>query len=601
MSNKNPTPEFQTRIQQFSETFDSLNKRHQTLSVLRVIMFVSFLVLVVYAANIRSGYLLTGVLIVFTTAFGFIISIHNKLKFSRDTTKHLIRINEEEVLRLGGGLSKLYDGHHYEDKNHFFAPDLDIFGSNSLFQLLVRSRQEKSRDLAASWLLQHAPPKEISERHEAVRELSKKTEWRQHFTALGMHNEQNEKANNDGFMAWLKDDNSFLGKTLWEILSYLMPALSLCLTVLILAFDYPYQLIFIPILTNLFFLKVIFDPLLKITKEFDAATKTLKSYEKLINSVENTVFESKKLLELQSVFTDQNRSASTAVRSLRRILLQLFNRANMLYFPLNMVFLLDLIWLLKAEKWRKSYGHQVENWFDAIHEIDVLNDMASLSYANPDFVFPTVANEPYSLKALQLGHPLIPVSERITNDFTLSGRGKSGLITGSNMSGKSTFLRTVGINLVMAQSGLPVCAASYTYSPMMVFSSMRTQDNLEEHISSFYAELSRIKLLLDSIGDKPIFYLLDEILKGTNSEDRHKGSLSLVSQLTHKNCMGLVTTHDLSLANMENDLVTNYSFNSNIVGDEIIFDYKLTPGPCKSFNASKLMEKMGIIVEEGRE
>lgn len=166
------------------------------------------------------------------------------------------------------------------------------------------------------------------------------------------------------------------------------------------------------------------------------------------------------------------------------------------------------------------------------------------------------------------------------------------------MSGKSTFLRTVGVNLVLAQMGAPVCAEKFQFSLTGIFTSMRTQDNLEESVSSFYAELKRIKTLLNSLeSEVPVFYFLDEILKGTNSDDRHIGAMALIDQLTKKPCMGMISTHDVHLAELskENSKIENYSFNSTIDGDKIDFDYKLTPGPCKSFNASKLMEQMGII------
>ncbi|MFT7162099.1 MAG: DNA mismatch repair ATPase MutS, partial [Bacteroidia bacterium] len=348
----------------------------------------------------------------------------------------------------------------------------------------------------------------------------------------------------------------------------------------------------------LLLLKVAFKPLMTFTKTFDRAVDFLKSYEKLIIKAENRSFQSPKLIALQEIFKSEDYQASMAIGSLRKILYRLMNRMNLMYAAVNVFFLLDMALLLNAEKWKAKYGSKVKLWFDTIHEIDLLNDMSSMAYGNPDFIFPEIRDGKHQLNTIDLGHPLIHASGRIKNNFELNGEGSLGLITGSNMSGKSTFLRTVGVNLVMAQAGLPVCASTLTMSPTRVFTSMRTQDNLEEHISSFYAELSRIKLLLDSIGEVPIFFLLDEILKGTNSEDRHKGSLALIDQLSEKNGTGLISTHDLTLSNLKNEKARNYSFNSEIIKDEIIFDYKLTDGPCRSFNASKLMEQMGIIVSK---
>ncbi|MCV9389544.1 MutS-related protein [Reichenbachiella ulvae] len=240
----------------------------------------------------------------------------------------------------------------------------------------------------------------------------------------------------------------------------------------------------------------------------------------------------------------------------------------------------------------------MQNWFDAVHQIDALSDLASFAYANPTFTFPKLSDTDHVLVAEQMAHPLIKSTQRVSNDFALSGKGRLGLVTGSNMWGKSTFLRTIGINLVLAQMGAPVCARKFELSLVQLFTSMRTQDNLEENVSSFYAELKRLKQLLDLLQQgEPIFYMLDEILKGTNSEDRHKGALSLIDQLIKENCRGLISTHDIQLSALSKDQpnIQNMNFNSSIVDDEIIFDYKLSLAPCGSFNASKLMEKMGII------
>ncbi len=592
-----PKDIFKQRVAALSKELQSKTATHKSLSILRIVVFIILVVAVVYAANIRSGLLLSAVCGIGFLGFSLLIRTHNRIRFVRKTTKNLIQINQEEIQRLEGNFSTLNHGSVFAEKGHNYAHDLDVFGSNSLFQLVVRSRMIPTQKLAAKWLTTHAPAEEILERQEAVKELTNNIDWRQQYTALGMHQNltEDQSDSHQRFLDWLQGDSRFLKSPFWQILSGVIPLTSLALGVLILGFSFPYQLIFIPILLNLYFLRVTFVPLLDITQQFDAAAKSLNAYEKLIEQVEARTFSAQKLTKLRGALLTDSGSASSAVKALRRILLQLLNRANILYFPLNMVFLLDLIWLLKAEKWRKNYGSQMKNWLDSVHEIDVLNDMAGVAAAHPDFVFPTLAKTSHTLVAKQLGHPLIPATGRITNDFELIGKGQVALVTGSNMSGKSTFLRTVGVGLVMAQCGLPVCAHSFTFSPLTVFTSMRTEDNLEESISSFYAELSRIKLLLDSLGEAPVFYLLDEILKGTNSEDRHKGSVSLVEQLSKNNCMGMVTTHDLALADIANDNVTNYSFNSTITGDEIKFDYTLTEGPCKSFNASKLMEKMGII------
>ena len=592
---------FNSRIDSCQSKIELLDKKHRTLSLLRIVLFISLSILIVYAANDRNSVLLAASILAFIVGFGVLIRTHNRIKFERQNTKFRRQLNQEEIQRLEGDFANIYSGEKYDDKSHFYTSDLDIFGSSSIYQLLVRSRISPSRNLAAQWLKNHADPEEITKRQEAVAELIPRNDWREQFTSLGMHipsDDDVDQSISNEFHEWIAKPLEKFARPVWSVISILMTSLGIAASLGILFFSLPYQLIFIPMLINFYLLRVTFQPLLDATNGFNTISNQLKFYERLIQLVEEQDFKSEKAKHLQQRLVSENVTASATIKSLKSVLQQLLNRGNQFYFVFNVVFLLDLFWLLRVEKWKRIYGSHLQDWFDVIHEMDVLIDMASLSFANPDFVVPRIEESKLSLDAKSLGHPMIDRQQRVSNDFSISDQGKIGLITGSNMSGKSTFQRTVGISLVMAQMGLPVCATEYTFSTCRVFTSMRTQDNLEEHISSFYAELSRLKLLLDSFGSDPIFFLLDEILKGTNSEDRHTGSVALIDQLSSKNGMGLVSTHDLSLSEIDIKNVQNYSFNSTIVNDEIIFDYKLTHGPCKSFNASKMMENMGIILRK---
>jgi DNA mismatch repair ATPase MutS len=271
-----------------------------------------------------------------------------------------------------------------------------------------------------------------------------------------------------------------------------------------------------------------------------------------------------------------------------------------LYQLLNAVLLLDIFWYLKINKWKEENEANLEEWFEVIGTIDTLMSIAGFAFSNPDYQYSEIADTPHTIRAEELGHPLINSNKRVSNNFDFSGKGGVCLITGSNMSGKSTFLRTVGINCVLGLMGAPVCAKSMQVGELKVFTSMRTQDDLEESVSSFYAELKRLKQLIGQIDEvRPTLFMIDEVLKGTNSDDRHKGATALIKQLNKTNAFGFVSTHDIVLGNMTNELagVKNYSFNSTITGNEIHFNYKLTPGLCKSFNATKLMQLMGIEVE----
>jgi DNA mismatch repair ATPase MutS len=256
--------------------------------------------------------------------------------------------------------------------------------------------------------------------------------------------------------------------------------------------------------------------------------------------------------------------------------------------------------MIRLEKWKSGMESTVRKWFDALAEAEVLNSMACFAFANPEYILPETTGADFHYEARELGHPLILAQKRVSNSFFVEGRGKTVVVTGSNMSGKSTFLRTLGINAVLALAGAPVCAASCRISVFQVFTAMRTQDSLEESVSSFYAELKRLRQLIDLLPEgQPVFYLLDEILKGTNSNDRHEGAKALIRQLHKHNATGLVSTHDLALGQMGEispEYVTNYSFNSEFADGKLYFDYKLREGICQSFNASQLMRQMGIEV-----
>ena len=273
--------------------------------------------------------------------------------------------------------------------------------------------------------------------------------------------------------------------------------------------------------------------------------------------------------------------------------------SNQFYPIINTFWLIDIYWILAAEKWKTTNASHLKVWAEAVGEFETLNSLAGFSYSNPSYNFPKIKDGACTIHFESLGHPLLKTESRICNSFHLNSSDNVVMITGSNMAGKSTFLRTVGVNIVLALMGAPCCANTAELTVMQLFTSMRTQDNLEEGISSFNAELRKVEQLLQLIQrGEPVFFLLDEMFKGTNSKDRHRGGFSLIKQLEELNAFGMISTHDLDLAEVagKHNLVTNYSFNSEIQEGNMTFDYLLTPGLCKDFNASELMKRSGIKV-----
>ena len=310
-------------------------------------------------------------------------------------------------------------------------------------------------------------------------------------------------------------------------------------------------------------------------------------------------FQDPLLNSLKKHFQSEITRASKQVKELNGILNRFDYRLNpIVYIPLNILLLWDLQQILQLEKWKSKNNQEVSHWFDAMARFEVLSSLGTLAFNHPHWCFPDLNKEKPEFTAVQLGHPLIKPEKSVCNDFSAIGSGNINIITGSNMAGKSTFLRSVGVNMILATMGAPVCATKMTVSPLKVMTSMRIKDNLEENTSTFYAELKKLKTIIDAVNSRqPVFILLDEILRGTNSLDRQTGSMALIRQLLHHNATGIVATHDLELAGMIKEFpegIHNYYFDAALDGEELYFDYTLKQGVCQNLNASILMKKIGI-------
>jgi DNA mismatch repair ATPase MutS len=337
----------------------------------------------------------------------------------------------------------------------------------------------------------------------------------------------------------------------------------------------------------------------------EQAVLRLKRYVELMDRIIQEEFTAPFLIKLKGMLVSGGIPASRQVRNLMTIAEHSNLRYSnaLIYFPLNIVFLWDLRTLRRMNRWQKRWGGSVRGWFEATGEIEALSSLAGLCHDNPHWAFPGVREDSPAFLAESLGHPLIPAAERVANDLSLACRGTVFIITGSNMSGKSTLLRTVGINLVLAYAGAPVCAHGMTCSHMRIYSKMQVHDNLEERVSTFYAELKRMKMIIDAAksGD-PLIFLLDEIFRGTNSRDRIIATRTVIRQLHKLNTIGLISTHDLELGSLEKEfpgLISNYHFDDDIKNGRIHFDFRLKPGISQTANAIALMRMIGIQVEEG--
>jgi hypothetical protein len=496
-----------------------------------------------------------------------------------------------------------YDGAIFKQPTHSYENDLDIFGQASLYQYLNRCLSDQGKLLMAEHLLAAQSTEYILQQQEAVTELSTTMSWVQQFSAYGMANNITKKTE-EKITNWLKEDSTSFTWKGWNWFIQIYSAITVTSLVLYMVDVIPSN-IFYP-LTLLYFLFTFYQSK-KVHNTYSQLGKIVDEVATLqvqLKWLEEANFSSKLFNNIQSNISNSNQTkASLQIFHLKKILDRFDARLNVfLFFFLNSFLLWDTRQMLSLMKWKNSNKELVNHWFNAIASTEVSISLATLYFNQPQFVFPTISNTHFEFTAIDLGHPLIAENKRVNNSFTLNGTGKTALITGSNMGGKSTFLRSIGVNTVLALMGAPVCAKEFTISNIELMSSMRIADNLAESTSTFYAELKKIQGIIEAVkAQRKVFILLDEILRGTNSLDRHTGSKALIQQLIRQNAVAIIATHDVELAHLETQFpnaISNYHFDVQVANEELYFDYKLKQGICTSLNASILMKKIGIEMTE---
>ena len=595
-----PTETFQSRKVNFQNLAEQFQKKYNQWAIFRAILFLVIALISFVIYQYLNGDYVIAVVIIGISIFLFSVNKHLKIKYLRDRNSILSTLNEDEIKRLDNVFTRTETGEQFAESNHFYASDLDIFGKQSLFKLLNRTHTYTGSSTLANWLKFPAQKTEILNRQESIEELSVKIDFRQNLEASAMLIEEVSESTQK-LISWSQEpENETIKKPIFQYGKFL-PYVTVSL-ILTWAFGYiPIGYPLLMLIIHGFILKQIYDIVSNALDQTIRLSSTLKAYANLSELIVNEVFTHQKLKDLQTELSE----ASPSIRRLEDILNKLGNRANPIFaLFVGIPLLWDIQYFIKLEKWKKSYQRNLPRWLVSIAEFETLNSFAGLRFANPDFIKPEISEDVILLKTKGLAHPMIRRTKRIANDIELVGEGKTIIITGSNMSGKSTFQRTVAVNMVLALAGSVVCAEAFTCSCMQVFTSMRTQDSLEEDTSSFYAELKRLKTLILAVNSKkfenlPILYFLDEILKGTNSKDRHEGAKALMLQLHKTTTSGFISTHDVELGDEFDDqgFVENYSFSSEVVNNDLVFDYKLRLGVCHSFNASMLMKGIGIEME----
>lgn len=575
----------------------ALKNKSSLLSWLRLFIFLAFI------ASFISAFAYNVVLIypalMLLAAFICLLVYHEKVNFK-------IRFHETYSQCLNDELSALEykfpfeSGNKYIDPEHPYTWDLDIFGKNSIFSSLNRTSTTRgSKKLADNFINPSLENETIREKQEAVRELSGMHQWLLNFRAYGILGTSSENSERE-VIDWAAAKPYFSSLS-FALLIYLIPGISLGMTILValggISVNSFILYMFIPLGISGMFAS-------RITKRHNQVSRKsamLTNYASRLRMTETMAFSSPHLTGIQNNLGKGNATASAAIKKLSRIISSMDARLNwLMWIILNFLLLWDLRQMRRLELWQKEHKQQLNQWFEALATIEALGSLAGYAILNPLFTYPDPTDKLLAIKAVDAGHPLIPPDRRIDNTIDITGKGTFNIITGANMAGKSTYLRTVGINLVLAMTGAPVCAAEFLFFPAIPYTSLHTLDSLSTNKSYFFAELERLKLIIDTLNrGLNIYVFLDEILKGTNSYDKQNGSKALLRQLVTLGASGMIATHDLDLGQLEQSFpenITNYCFEAVIINNELYFDYKLNQGIAKNMNATFLMKHMGITV-----
>jgi ABC-type multidrug transport system fused ATPase/permease subunit len=569
------------------------------LSVLRFICFAGGLVLIVLAF-IRNQALGILAALVITLIFLYLLKLFGIHSEKKEFNSNLSLINMNEAESLSGNNSMFPSGGKYSDNSHDFSYDVDLFGESSLFQYLNRTVTGYGSDILASWLSDPYPVSgDLAARQEIIRELASKLSWRQNFMAAGMKVPLG-KSDISLLIKWLNDEPEKAVSPSRRFLIYLLPSLAILSLALVIAGIVPYSVFILIFLVNLFYIGSGVKATNRIHNILSGNYIYLSSMNSLLDLIGKEKFASATLNEMKDQISGSEISASAAVKKLGRLIQSFDSRLNVFAgFFLNGMLLWDYQCIHRLSEWKAKYRDMFPQWLDILGRTDAFSSLGNYAFNNDGFAYPVRSDSGMILSAGNLGHPLIDGGKRVSNDFTLERQGSICIITGANMAGKSTFLRTVAVNYIIGMTGAPVCASSMVFTPVKLFTSMRTTDSLSGNESYFYAELKRLRNLKSRIeAGEPVFFILDEILKGTNSADKAMGSKMFIRRMIMMKGTGMIATHDISLGDLENEfpgIVFNMCFEIEIDGETISFDYRLYPGITRKMNAALLMKQMGIL------
>lgn len=597
----NPENHYTERLSLTAGQLQQVKKQIFRISMLRLALFIAGIAGLYFFFN-QTTLLITCICLTFLPLF-ILVKIHNRFFIRKEWLETQARIIQEELQALSGDYSSFEDGKEYVNPEHPYSFDLDIFGRRSLFQSINRTCTFFGKVRLAEWLQNHLHKKtSIEKRQEMIREISEHTLFREQFRVAGLvHHGQSSDA--EKIQAWSQSPAQYLHAGWVKAFIWGVPVINSLLLITSLAGWTSFSWLGLSFGIFLVLSFGIIKRATYIQETYGKQLKSLNGYARLIALAKAENWKSAGMQELMERFNLNGQSPIQALQQLSKELDRLDLRNNQfLYVLLEGSIFFQLQEIVRIERWKARYGQHISEWLETVGELDALCSLGTFAYNHPQYTYPELTEKPFCFLATQMGHPLMPASQCVKNDATIPSRPFFLIITGANMAGKSTYLRTIGVNYLLACIGAPVCCEKLKLHPNQLITSLRTSDSLSDNESYFFAELKRLKRIIDLLNQgQQLFIILDEILKGTNSMDKQKGSFDLIRQFMQLKANGIIATHDLLLGSLIKQFpeeIRNYCFEADIKENELTFSYKLREGVAQNMNACFLMKKMGIILQE---
>ena len=597
----NPENHYTERLSLTEGQLQQVKKQIFRISMLRLALFIAGIAGLYFFFN-QTTLLIICICLTFLPLF-ILVKIHNRFFIRKEWLETQARIIQEELQALSGDYSSFEDGKEYVNPEHPYSFDLDIFGRRSLFQSINRTCTFFGKNRLAKWPQNHLHEKtSIEKRQEMVREISEHTLFREQFRVAGLvHHGQSSDA--EKIQAWSQSPAQYLHAGWVKAFIWGVPVINSLLLITSLAGWTSFSWLGLSFGIFLVLSFGIIKRATYIQETYGKQLKSLNGYARLIALAKAENWKSAGMQELMERFNLNGQSPIQALQQLSKELDRLDLRNNQfLYVLLEGSIFFQLQEIVRIERWKARYGQHISKWLETVGELDALCSLGTFAYNHPQYTYPELTEKPFCFLATQMGHPLMPASQCVKNDATIPSRPFFLIITGANMAGKSTYLRTIGVNYLLACIGAPVCCERLKLYPNQLITSLRTSDSLSDNESYFFAELKRLKRIIDLLNQgQQLFIILDEILKGTNSMDKQKGSFDLIRQFMQLKANGIIATHDLLLGSLIKQFpeeIRNYCFEADIKENELTFSYKLREGVAQNMNACFLMKKMGIILQE---